>query len=409
LKDIGTDESLDQLVQLLASKNQFIRTEAAKGLAGLIRTRTKDLKDRAALLPDRKDCNVWPLDQMFPANLAIPMAEALVNAAGPKNGAIIYAMRAIQMTKSPDQSAVHFLGKWRNITRDLQLSFYRRRVGIALGKIAYITPLILWLLAIGLELWCYQNDKTLLIQVNPLDFHVVDRRLMVDVAMRADEIITEFEQHFPPDASGISRILPWNWSVDTVVPEYAVEGLASLKRHRVGRFDPYGLARNDRNFRALSTLVPNERFEAFDQAKRALTVNLPNFNSSQYLIFRGPHVPLTLAALFVALMVPGLMIKWTPSRFPIVPRGLRIFYVYSEWIMPGLSLVVYLRFVSVNMHSTWDTCFAVLVGAMVISAILENVQWPRNPLLDAVDYLIPVSDLRNRDDTLKSKNWPRFV
>src|ERR1019366_8124698 len=53
LRDIGVDEALDKLVQLLNDNDPYVRRNSAMILAELIRSRNQALRQRAALLPER--------------------------------------------------------------------------------------------------------------------------------------------------------------------------------------------------------------------------------------------------------------------------------------------------------------------------------------------------------------------
>jgi hypothetical protein len=80
LRDIGTDQALDQLVRLLTHHDSAIRADAASVIAGITRTRHEKLVAFAALLPERnEDARIWPLSDYLPSRLALPMIEALID------------------------------------------------------------------------------------------------------------------------------------------------------------------------------------------------------------------------------------------------------------------------------------------------------------------------------------------
>jgi HEAT repeat protein len=118
LRDLGTDEAIDELVKLLGDdRREAERPYIAWLLAGLIKTSISEIKKRKDLLPPRQDETVWPLDDYFPARLAIPIAEGLASS-GRESGiyALDCAARVISEKKSSDR---RFLKQWHNAGRDL--------------------------------------------------------------------------------------------------------------------------------------------------------------------------------------------------------------------------------------------------------------------------------------------------
>jgi Cdc6-like AAA superfamily ATPase len=91
LRDLGTDEGLDQLVQFFLQSKGEDRTEAARVLADIMNTRPVELKRRVASFPVRKDLRIWPLERDFPGSVAIPIAEALAERRLAPEGALFYA------------------------------------------------------------------------------------------------------------------------------------------------------------------------------------------------------------------------------------------------------------------------------------------------------------------------------
>jgi NACHT domain len=111
LRDLGTDEGLDQLVRLLGEKNRSERPYIGFILAGLMKTRAQKLAQRAVFLPERQDKLVWPLDDYFPARLAIPIAEAVAMGSAQTGIPSIDYAAAIISGRTSDQAS---LKQWRN-------------------------------------------------------------------------------------------------------------------------------------------------------------------------------------------------------------------------------------------------------------------------------------------------------
>lgn len=392
LKDIGTEESLDQLVQLLASDKEFIRSQAAKALAGLIKTRNSDLKDRAALLPNRRDSRVWPLEDLFPGSLAIPIAESLSPDEVPvmHNSAISYAASAARLLRSQKNAENTFLRNWKNVARDLRLRTSLARGGALLRRVVYIFSLIVVSVVAGVELWCFKNDKQFLLEVNPMAVHVAERRFTRDMQEKAAQAVAEIEQHLPPNASGLSRILPWNWSVEPLIPESAAEGFASLSEYSKRHFDPYDPAKNEEKLRFLSAIVSNEKFQALEQAAGDLNASLPVLQSSRYLVLDGRVEAIAIVVAMVVL--PLFIVRFVNNERYLKSQLLSLFRIIYGTLAPALLPVLYLIGFGVNMTPVWLVWSACLVGFILFSLLLEREQWPKNPLLTAVDDVLPVRD-----------------
>jgi len=130
LRDLGTDEALDQFVQFFLNSKGEDRSEAARVLADVMETRPEELKRRAVSFPVRKDLRIWPLERDFPGSVAIPIAEALAERSLAPEGALFYATAEV-MARNGKVSSNQW---WRFIVAPLA----------ALKAFAAIDSLIHW-------------------------------------------------------------------------------------------------------------------------------------------------------------------------------------------------------------------------------------------------------------------------
>jgi len=156
LRDIGTPESLDQLVQSLDPRNPD-RGEAAKQLASLLPKQRKELTDRIRFLPPRVDPMVWPLDQVFPATIALALAEALIQQESTGLLPLDYAIKALRMKAGAEAPDSKFLRRWESLPRDVRVSrardwcsqrartFFRTfySLGLCVGWLTFFTILLI--------------------------------------------------------------------------------------------------------------------------------------------------------------------------------------------------------------------------------------------------------------------------
>jgi HEAT repeats len=310
LKDIGTDEALDQLVQLLAHENSFIRAEAGKALAVLIKSRNRDLRDRAALLPEREDTNIWPLDKVFPGKLAIPIAESLVESGDAGNQAVDCAVKALRVIKESRQKSEHrFLRAWRNVSRDLTLREYKLVVGKALVVIGGLIPVVFMVGILALNLWAKRKDKVIIVEMEPTHVHLISRESLRNGQGKARAIVSETEKRYPPNASGLSRVLPWNWFVEPVLPEGESVTYNRIRDSDMGFDDPFILRDGLRELNGIPALVPKENAEGLKEAVTALDQSLPLLNSRRYAIISYNSFVITFIVMIALVPVFGAFMK----------------------------------------------------------------------------------------------------
>jgi hypothetical protein len=79
LHNVGTNEALDQLIELIEKGGEQERVWAAALVANLIRPRNAELKQRAMLLKERRpDHHSWPFEDYFPGRVAMAILDVLV-------------------------------------------------------------------------------------------------------------------------------------------------------------------------------------------------------------------------------------------------------------------------------------------------------------------------------------------
>lgn len=409
LKDIGTDEALDQLVQLLAHENSFIKAQAGQALAVLIKTRGRDLKDRAGLLPEREDKNIWPLEKVFPSKLAIPIAESLVDSSDVGNEAVNCAVKAIHAIKAAHQrDESQFLRVWRNVSRDLTLSKYKTIAGKIMVAIGVCVPLLTVFVILALGLWSYMKDKIVVLEIKPMYMHLLDKGVIRNVEARAKALVSETEQRYPPNASGLSRILPWNWSVEPVIPGSNVAAYKILNDCAdYGLSDPYEFSNSSSELGDISVLASKEKVADFEDAVGSLRQNLTDLHTEKYLICPSDASIFVIIVTFGSLAVMSMFWKRTFVKRKLAARkygfgGLFFTRNLFLWMTTFLVLEFFLVFpkgsVSIRLVSVFGVAIWVGVGLSI-----QKLRWPRNPLLAVVADVLPPRDSNGDDDLVSSE------
>ncbi|HEX6186667.1 MAG TPA: HEAT repeat domain-containing protein, partial [Pyrinomonadaceae bacterium] len=394
LKDIGTDEALDELVRLLNHDSSVIKAEAAKALSILMKTRAADLKDRASFLPERLDKTIWPLETVFPGRLAIPIAESLSGIGEAGNQAINCAIRAAQAVKTtlpPDDPK--FLKSWKNVARDLK----RKQYKAAMDKYVEGGGLLLTLAGLlflnAVFVWGYWNDRAVIVEMSPTRVTHLPDFLMRTIEDNAESIAAKVAQIYPPNAGGLWRILPWNWSVEPLIADPATEeAYQRLTRSRQLK-DPYAGADE-----AKSLIDPSPfsgiSLRPLQDAVTTLHRMTPSPPSRNFLILRpsGAGFLLPVVTLFAVVF---LVFEWKgigawanpvdsihSKSFSDFIR-IRLFLGNSGSFIVTIVIYYFVIFVSGNYLLKLLTivliCLPVLTGRA-----LKSLTWPRNSLLSVV-------------------------
>ena len=380
LRDIGTDEALDQLVQLTTSKDQIVRRRASSALAKIIKSRNKDLKNRVALLPERKDDLVWPFESYFPGTIAIPIAESLVDAPPTGNLAIDSAVKVLRLTpQNCSRSDAKFLKKWRQVPRDLALERYRTVMSKLMLKggatLAFSFPILfLCVLVLG-----YYGAQTITIATSAPRLRTMDNNWLQDVASKTDAFVNQVGASYPPNASGWQRVWPWNWNVEPEIPRERTSAFETVKSFgTAGRnADSYYLLDNAWVLGELSNLKADAQLAELQVSVKILQQHLEPRNDAAYVIVTPPfhgRVEFVMLAFFLLVLV-GL--------------NLHSLFTASEPFSGGVASMI-LVFAVAQGTMIFRILPAVLIGGpLLLGFILPKLGWPKNQLLKAVDDVTP--------------------
>lgn len=97
----------------------------------------------------------------------------------------------------------------------------------------------LWLVAacgVGLYIVCGLRNEIALLELWPPRIRFASNQRPFELCSVAASLMKDIEARYPPKASGLARILPWNWGVEPVVPlaaEPVLKGLRGLSENRL--------------------------------------------------------------------------------------------------------------------------------------------------------------------------------
>ncbi len=416
LQDIGTDEALDQLVLLLKDGDPYVRTEAARALAGMLKTHGNDLKARTILLPPDKDLAVWPLEDFFPGRLALPIAKALEGEQGRSgNMAINYATSALRARATGARADANLLiSHWPRVMRDLKLQRHRRLAGMGFVKLGYALPLLCVLTLAALQVWGLVTDRVMVL--TPADFRVqsMQAQTLRDIHRQAEVIVADIEQNYPPNAAGFFRILPWNWFVEPALPEGQDETLEAVRGWTYEFLDPYTLSDNFLWLLRLRVLrVSEDKVNEMDARLDAFERQLPAVHNARYMSvsprFSNPAIILFFP--FIIYFLGRVLRRVLMRLFGSDPYEERAESPYSFLGFRGVRYLVILVWLTLWPLIAWQgsllprlfPLFALIVVALA-GAFLRELDWPNNPYLDAVAAVTPAKPSAPVVD-IKQKDW----
>jgi len=198
-----------------------------------IRTRNAELKKMAAVLTERTaDDRLWPFEKHFPGRIAIAIVDALESGVLPeetiRNQCIAEAVRRRRQKKAPRWDRIC----WEKVNLFAAFNTCRRRGLRTLAYAMFVVGLTLFIIQGAFRITNTVRQRATLMEVWPPRFVVVSNRPFFDLQAAARELHADVSRHYPPNASGLARILPWHWDVEPLVPPKAEQALEMVDKLR---------------------------------------------------------------------------------------------------------------------------------------------------------------------------------
>ncbi|HEX7314562.1 MAG TPA: NACHT domain-containing protein [Pyrinomonadaceae bacterium] len=405
LRDTGTDEALDRLVLLLKDPDPVVKAHAGRTLADMLKSRPQDLRARAAFLPPRTDAAIWPLEEYFPGRLAIPIAESLGDSGWTTNEAVNCMMRALR-ARNDGREGRHFLKQWRAVPRDLSLRRWRHRTGRVFILSAYALSFALLLASFAAQIYAVRTYQVLVLTLTPPRVYGVEPKWLVQVRAQVKIVVADIEQRYPPNASGPSRLLPWNWAVEPLLPAGKESAYETVKNLRMELPNPHQLPAIQRDVLTLSGVASDDELAKLNLDLEAFKQHLPTMREGVYAYI----TPTILPVLFTSVLLLSLLfsIYWRASRDArlkkwLSPRDLTSMlgnFNRSDGIDFNVSLIMVLAIVELmhmgaglngSLLPRWFP-FVLLLSCTGCGVFMQKLHWPNNPLIAAADDILPLED-----------------
>jgi hypothetical protein len=377
LRDIGTDEALDQLVQLIYDGDAYVRARAGRALAGILKSRNGDLRKRASLVRERRDNAVWPLEAYFPGSIAIPIAEALAGSEDSGNGAIDCAIRAVKLGESAGDEV---LRKWRRVPRDLKLQRYRYLVGQMIKAVGIVLGVTALSLLVVIQCWASMSQRAVVVTVTTPHITTVDGHLIDAVIGNAKTMLESVRTSYPSKALGWARILPWHWKAVPALPEGKTQAFERLKELSLAPIECLAGAEGSSEF---GTIVASAKEHDLERASIALRAQISRLDLRTHLSIYTDAVR-TLDVIIPVLL--GLL--FLLYRGSLKSRLAPIF-MYKPFI--GQYIIFLVAMPMTVIVGSFPIRFAlgsIPIGCFLVGLVVARLQWPKNRYLATVSEVV---------------------
>jgi hypothetical protein len=175
LRDLESDDSLDQLVLLLSSDFPE-RLRVGVLLAQSIKRHNKQLRARTLLFPASEiDLQRWPLDALLPSRVALGILNAVAETET-GNAAIDTAINSYQCGKKKDRQSRKFARSWQKLPVLLRRDAIRRRLGHYVACVSEVLIAITASSISALVIACSITGRVVAISPEPPRVSVFDFR-----------------------------------------------------------------------------------------------------------------------------------------------------------------------------------------------------------------------------------------
>lgn len=131
-----------------------------------------------------------------------------------------------------------------------------------------------------------------------LHFFRVAEPKLTEISTQAQTIVQNINNEYPPNASGLWRILPWNWSIEPITPKGTEESFSYIQSIKNGIKNPYLLCKDLAVFDSLPLSTSREQIVLLQEKIITLRQYLPHLSGKYYFYYPASGVyliPILLA------------------------------------------------------------------------------------------------------------------
>ncbi|MGO9434397.1 MAG: carboxypeptidase regulatory-like domain-containing protein [Terracidiphilus sp.] len=246
LHNLGTDDAVQELVQIVNSGGNPEREWAAIWVANLIKTRNLLLRRMAELFPPYVvNRLLWPFEEYFPGRIAVPLINAIrtgdaTAASALQNRCVIEAV-----SRQGTAESMFKLHLWRRVSLYRKLNQVRRRLAVLGSKVALVAVSLIIAMAVAAQM--HNGVKHTITLVQPWPPYLAKAPVEASLAFReaAQKVQNEIMEKYPPKPLGVARLWPPNWEAKPSVPSDEKATAAAVKEYSYSLTPPSGVSWND--------------------------------------------------------------------------------------------------------------------------------------------------------------------
>ena len=254
-------------------------------------------------------------------------------------------------------------------------------------------------------------DSTITINYWPLRFALISVAGADAASEYATEIVAAVTSKYPPNASGLARALPWNWSVEPILPSPAAEAAfewLSLTSDRIQVVLVRGI--DDAQIQNIpimvGSLIDRQTGQQLDAHMGNILKLISRIREHQISFTGTGATPLVISGFLVIFggwfsgreiwsllkVRPAPILRETTMRF------------YSESTMQTMAIFIYAIFFIVIAADDWGVAgflldrllfFSPIVCLGLLFLFVRFVPWSFNPYLGAAEvFMRPASTVR---------------
>jgi hypothetical protein len=385
LRDVGTDDALDQLVRLLTDADPFIRLNTGILLAEMILTRNGELRDRAAILPARTDWKIWPLERYFPGRVAIPIAEA-VAPQGPTTAcqAINRAIDFINSNRPGSLQTRRANRMWHRVNIDRVMSRLRVRVGAYSESFALLIPVAVTLIVFYALSFSLVTGRSVVFSTT-WPYLATTARGLAEIRAAAGAAVSYLEETYPQPALGWRRVFPWNWNLNPILPNGQAE-YNKLVNVRSGLFDPLEFASSRYPLSDLERSLSPELSVELRKAVDAFLQDIRPGRGVYAIVGSGQSAPQLVLLLTTGPMIfAGIYgIRMTKRRNRYSVEWMHWLTLFNE-LMIVTFIVVFGQVFHIGPVGMYYGLAGIACFILAVGWTLQRISWPRNRYLVLID------------------------
>nr|VFJ55268.1 MAG: hypothetical protein BECKFM1743C_GA0114222_101541 [Candidatus Kentron sp. FM]VFJ76583.1 MAG: hypothetical protein BECKFM1743A_GA0114220_109331 [Candidatus Kentron sp. FM]VFK14095.1 MAG: hypothetical protein BECKFM1743B_GA0114221_103062 [Candidatus Kentron sp. FM] len=326
-----------------------------------------------------------------------------------RNEAINCAARAMRAENSRNPEEHWFLKQWRKLPHDIGINHSINHFGNILVTVGVSLFALIALLFTGVQFYGKANSVAALgIEFSPFHIRIVEDSQARMLEEEAERVVTQIKDTYPPGATGVWRVLPWNWDEAPMIPENAVNAFKIIKGYRnIKHYVTRRASKDLENISPLADILPS-RID-YDNLRQALIGYVDGFSDvrkNDYLVYILDYYEIVAIITIIMAMLYHLRKdrkEWMMRMVTIMigtgmiigvamEMGMVIMVMLMATVMGRMRMGIMVVVILTCMVAIMGIEKSVLTGIVCtlpisMGYLLSKTKFPRNPLASALEDL----------------------